>query len=265
MKTVLPLALAVAALAAAAPAQEHGVGYDDTPFLPGGRWRVHDKDRPVPPVVTPGAGAGLGTAPPADAIVLYDGHGFAAWDKEWREVEGGAMEVRGGDIRSRRAFADCQLHLEWRAPVMAERSSQGKGNSGVFLMDRYEIQVLDSWRNRTYADGQAAAIYGQKPPDVNACRPPGEWQSYDIVFTAPRFAADGSLTAPAVVTVFHNGVLVHDHVPLLGATVHRALPSYQAHGPAPLRLQDHGDPVQYRNVWIRPLGGAGAPEAAGGR
>lgn len=227
------------------------VGYDDTPFLPGGQWRVHDKARPVPPVVTPGDGAGVGTRPPSDAIVLFDGGGFDAWDKEWAAVDGGAMEVRGGDLRSRESFGSCQLHLEWRAPVMAERSSQARGNSGVFLMDRYEIQILDSFGNRSYADGQAAALYGQKPPDVNVCRPPGEWQSFDIFFTAPRFSAAGELESAAFVTVLHNGVLVHDHVEVLGATAHRTLPEYQPHGPAPLRLQDHGDPVQYRNIWLR--------------
>lgn len=247
-------ALLVALAGALLPVQDPGpVGYDDTPFLPGGKWRVHDKNRPVPAVVTPGSGANLHSPPPSDAVVLYDGSGFDAWDKAWKQVEGGAMEVGGGDIATKRPFGDCQLHLEWRSPVMAGKSSQSKGNSGVFLMDRYEIQVLDSYQNRTYADGQAAAMYGLKPPDVNACRPPGEWQSYDISFRAPRFAADGSVESPARVTVLHNGVLVHHDEPFLGPTAHRSLPKYSPHGPAPVRLQDHGDPVQFRNVWIRPL------------
>ncbi len=246
--------IAMLAALSAYCAQDPGpVGYDDTPFLPGGEWRVHDKDRPVPPVVTPGPGANLGVRPPSDALVLFDGGGFAAWDKEWKAVDGGAMEVRGGDIRTREAFGDCQLHLEWRAPVMEGKTSQSKGNSGVFLMDRYEIQVLDSHGNRTYADGQAGAMYGLKPPDVNACRPAGEWQSYDIYFEAPRFAEDGAVEAPARITVLHNGVLIHHDQAFLGPTSHRSLPKYGAHGPAPIRLQDHGDPVQFRNIWIRPL------------
>jgi hypothetical protein len=251
---MIRLALTAAALCGALflPQDPGPVGYDDTPFLPGGKWRVHDKMRPVPPVVTPGEGAGLGTAPPADAVVLFDGSGFDAWDKEWEAV-GDAMQVRGGDIRTKQSFASCQLHIEWRSPVMEDRSSQAKGNSGVFLMDRYEIQVLDSHGNRTYADGQAAAMYGYRPPDVNACRPAGEWQSYDILFRAPEFAEDGSVVAPARVTVIHNGVLVHHDQAFLGPTAHRTLPTYSAHGPAPIRLQDHGDPVRFRNVWVRPL------------
>lgn len=232
-----------------------GVGYDDTPVLPGQKWRVHDKQRPAPPVVTPGAAG----APPTDAIVLFDGAGLDAWqhadgrDAAWKLVDG-ALEVAGGNLRTRESFGSCQLHLEWRAPAPPRNDSQARGNSGVFLMGRYEVQVLDSYQNVTYADGQAAALYGQHPPLVNACRPPGEWQSYDLVFRAPRFAADGSLAAPAVVTLFHNGVLVHHARELLGATAHRAVAGYSAHADRlPLELQDHGDPVQYRNIWIRPL------------
>ncbi len=231
------------------------VGYDDTPQLPGSSWRVHDKDRPRPPVVTPGEG----TAAPSDALVLFDGSSLEAWSAEdgsaaeWRLIEG-AMEVNGtGSIRTRAELGDVQLHLEWRTPPEGESSSQGRGNSGIFLMGHYEVQVLDSYENVTYADGQAAALYGQCPPEVNSCRRPGAWQSYDIVFRAPRFEGD-QLREPALVTVFHNGVLVHHAEPFLGATTHRALPSYGPHPPrGPLVLQDHGNPVRFRNIWVRPL------------
>ncbi len=236
--------------------QDPPVGYSDTPVLPGLPWKVHDGDRPQPPVVAPGVGA----APPSDALVLFDGSDLAKWrsgdgDARWR-VEQGWMEVNGtGDIETREEFGDCQLHLEWAAPADPEpsRKSQGRGNSGVFLMGRYEVQILDSFDNRTYADGAAAALYGQVPPDANASRAPGEWQTYDLVFRAPRF--DGErLVSPALVTVFHNGVAVHHAREFLGATRHKQVASYSPHPAAgPLRLQDHGDPVRFRNVWIRRL------------
>lgn len=234
-----------------------GVGYDDTPMLPGQKWRVHDKNRPAPPVVAPGAHG----APPSDAIVLFDGKDLSAWQHEdgraaaWKVVDG-AMEAAAGagSLQTRQAFGSCQLHLEWRAPSPPQKESQGRGNSGVFLMGRYEVQILDSWQNPTYADGQAAALYGQQPPLANACRAPGEWQSYDILFRAPVFDAQGALAAPAVVTVLHNGVVAHHAQPLLGATAHRAVAQYAAHPERlPIQLQDHGDPVRFRNVWIRPL------------
>ncbi|TAH35405.1 MAG: DUF1080 domain-containing protein [Planctomycetota bacterium] len=236
--------------------QDEPVGYTDTPFLPGGKWRVHDAARPVPPVVTPGATSG---APPSDAVVLFDGKNLSAWQAQdgeeagWKLVDG-AMEVNGtGSIQTRDEFGDCQLHVEWAAPAQPAGQSQDRGNSGVFLMGRYEIQVLDSFQNRTYADGQAAALYGQKPPDVNACRPPGQWQSYDIVFRAPRFEGE-KLLSPARVTVLHNGVLVHDGVEILGSTAHRSLARYSPHPPkGPIGLQDHGNPVRYRNIWVRSL------------
>ncbi|RKY18587.1 MAG: DUF1080 domain-containing protein [Planctomycetota bacterium] len=226
-------------------------GYSDTPLLPDGVWRVHDRDRPVPPVVAPGLHGG----PPSDAVVLFDGDGLRAWEGgPWRLVDG-AMEVNGsGDLSTRESFGDVQLHLEWMSPPVRS-SGQGRGNSGVFLMGRYEVQLLDSWGNRTYADGQAAAMYGQQPPDVNAARAPGRWQSYDILFTAPRFE-DQALVSPALVTVIHNGVLVHHERAYLGATSHQRVAQYTAHEPsAPIRLQDHGDPVRYRNIWVRRLGG----------
>ena len=175
------------------------------------------------------------------------------------------MEVVGrtGDIETREHFGDCQLHLEFATPAEVRGDSQGRGNSGVFLMGRYEIQVLDGYDNPTYADGTTGAIYGQHPPLVNACRKPGEWQTYDIYFTAPRFGPDGKLLAPARVTVVHNGIVVHNNRELLGPTAHKSLPQYRAHEErGPIALQDHGDPVRYRNVWVRDLGEAPAGDGA---
>ena len=216
---------------------------------------MHDKHRPVPPVVAPGTAG----SPPSDAVVLFDGTDLSAWqggggDAQWRLVDG-AMEVNGtGDIQTRDAFGDIQLHLEFRTPAEVSGNSQGRGNSGVFLMGRYEVQVLDSWENPTYPDGQCAAIYGQRPPLVNASLPPGQWQSYDIIFIAPRFAEGGAVESPARVTVFHNGVLVHHDVPFQGPTRHRALTEYAPHpATGPIRLQDHGNPVRFRNIWVREL------------
>ncbi len=236
------------------------VGYDDTPRLPDG-WRVHDVARPVPPPASARNTRDLLRPPPPGAVVLYDGTGLDAWLAEdggparWMPVGDGSLQVNGsGSIRTRQTFGDCELHLEWMTPPVAQGESQARGNSGVFLMGRYEVQILDSWRNTTYADGQAAALYGQRPPDVNASREPGCWQSYDIRFRAPRFAADGALLEPARATVRHNGVLVHDDVAFVGGTRHREVASYAAHeAQAPLMLQDHGDPLRFRNVWIRPL------------
>lgn len=264
------LAPAAVALLAAIPLayQDPSPGYRNTPRLPDG-WRVHDADRPRPPVVEP-APAGAPVPPPADATVLFDGRDLDAWTgrggkAQWL-VADGAMQVNGtGDIQTRAEFGDCQLHVEWCAPPPNKGDGQGRGNSGVFLFGRYEVQVLDSWRNDTYADGQAASLYGQKPPLVNACRPPGEWQTYDIFFRAPRFAADGSVTSPARATVVHNGIVVQLDEALLGATAHRAVAAYAPHGDTgPIRLQDHGDPVRFRNLWIRSLTTARpTPPAAG--
>jgi hypothetical protein len=239
------------------------VGYDDTPMLPDSPWRVHDGSRPMPPVIEPGTASTPEQPgrPPSDAIVLFDGSGLSAWkgkegDAGWK-VENGYMEVtRTGNIETREQFGDCQLHLEWAAPAEVRGESQGRGNSGVFLMGRYEIQVLDGYENRTYADGITAALYGQYPPLVNACRRPGEWQNYDIFFVAPRWEG-GQLVSPAYVTVVHNGVLVHHHQALMGPTGHRRTASYAEPHPAegPLVLQDHGDPVRYRNIWMRRIRG----------
>lgn len=212
---------------------------------------------PEPTVVRPGT---PGEAP-ADAIVLLGKEGA----DEWRHTDGGEVEwlmkdgvltvaTGTGNIETKRSFGDVQLHLEWRAPAQIEGEGQGRGNSGVFLQKRYEVQILDSYDNRTYSNGQAASIYKQHIPLVNAMKPPGEWQSYDIVFTAPRFAPDGALESPAYVTVLHNGVLVQNHVPLLGKTVFMGQPAYASHSPKqPLVLQDHGNPVSFRNIWIRHL------------
>jgi hypothetical protein len=227
-------------------------------------WPIHDPNRPQPRVVTPpdaGTPERAGR-PPSDAVVLFDGTDLS----QWRTSEGGGparwtvrdgyMEVAKGtgSIETVRGFGDCQLHIEWMAPLPATGDGQDRGNSGVFLMGRYEVQVLDSYRNTTYPDGQAAAIYGQYPPLVNASRPPGEWQTYDIVFRAPRWGADGKLLRPARLTVFHNGVLVHDAVELTGPTAHKARPPYERHAPKlPIGLQDHGNPVRFRNIWVREL------------
>jgi hypothetical protein len=224
------------------------------------RWGVHDDTRPMPPVVDPGP-AGPKAPAPADAIVLFDGSDLSGWTTargdpaKWL-VRDGYMEVvkGGGAIQTKAAFGDCQLHVEWASPAVAVGEGQDRGNSGVFLMNTYEVQVLDSYQSRTYADGMAAAIYGQFPPLVNASRKPGEWQFYDIVFHAPRFGADGGLLAPARMTVFHNGILVHDNDQLTGPTAHKARPPYKAHADRmPVGLQDHGHPVRYRSIWIREL------------
>jgi Domain of Unknown Function (DUF1080) len=214
-------------------------------------------NRPSPPVVDPGSAK----RPPSDAIILFGGVDLSQWrmkdgePAQWKVGAGYVEIVPGsGDLVTSRSFGDCQLHLEWATPASAHGEGQDRGNSGVFLMGRYEVQVLDSYRSRTYADGQAAAIYGQFPPLVNASRAPGAWQEYDIVFHRPRFDRDGRLASPARMTVFHNGVLVHHDVELVGATAHRARATYAAHPDRlPLVLQDHGQPVRYRNIWVREL------------
>ncbi len=242
---------------------EPKVGFKDTPMLPGGKWHVHDGDRPRPPVITPGTCSTQqepGQAP-SDAVILFDGKDLSHWrgrrgqPADWK-VEDGAMVIKSGagEIRSTEEFGDCQLHLEFAAPVPARGRDQGRGNSGVMFFGRYEIQVLDSFENVTYADGQAAAIYGQYPPLVNASRPPGQWQTYDIIFTAPRFKPDGSLESAAFVTMLHNGVLVHNHAAVIGAMAYRAVGKYSPHGPkGPILLQDHGNPVRFRNIWVREI------------
>ena len=237
------------------------VGYDDTPMLPGDKWRVHDGNRPQPRVVTPPTASTQeqAGAPPCDATVLFDGTDLSKWqgrdgDAQWK-IENDHMEVvRGtGNIQTKDEFGDCHLHVEWAAPAEVKGDSQGRGNSGVFLMGLYEIQVLDGYDNPTYADGITAAIYGQYPPLVNACRKPGEWQTYDIFFVVPRFDGD-KLVSPAYLTVIHNGLPVHIHQEAMGPTGHKTVSSYKPQpATGPVSLQDHGDPVRYRNIWIRPL------------
>lgn len=223
-------------------------------------WPQHSMERPKPPVEVPPAQR-LPVAPPPGALVLFDGRDLAWWQKwdgspaAWRLVDG-AMEVvpGAGGIRTRIGFGDVRLHIEWASPVPPTGAGQDRGNSGVFLMDTYEVQVLDSYRNDTYADGQAAALYGQFPPRVNVSRPPGEWQSYDIEFRRPRFDSTGVLLRPARMTVRHNGVLVHDDVALLGPTSHRVRAPYARHADElPISLQDHDHRVRFRNVWVQPL------------
>jgi hypothetical protein len=266
-------AAAVFCLTASLGAQQKKAtpGYTDTAILPGQPWHVHDPNRPHPNPVTPGKVPG---APPSDAIVLFDGKDLARWvqngrgadrgktvDVKWK-VENGYFECapRTGDLLTRDKFGDVQLHIEWSEPTDVKGTSQERGNSGVLLMNRYEIQVLDSYNDLTYADGQAGALYGQWPPLANPIRKPGEWQAYDIVFEAPKFEGE-KLIRPAYATVFFNGVLVHHRKEILGTMVHRLVAKYTPHGEEePLALQDHGNPVRYRNVWIRRLSGYDQPE-----
>jgi hypothetical protein len=226
-------------------------------------WKIHDPNRPLPPVIEPGTSSAQDSPgrPPSDAVVLFDGKDLSKWAHKdgsaakWK-VENGYAEVvaKTGYIYTREAFGDCQLHVEFTEPLPAKGESQDRGNSGVFLQGLYETQVLDSYQSKTYADGQAGAIYGQYPPLVNASRPPGQWQVYDIVFHGPRFDKDGKLLRPARETVFHNGVLVQDNVELTGPTAHGKRPPYEPQPEKlPVALQDHGHPVRYRNIWIREL------------
>jgi len=214
---------------------------------------------PVPLKVTPGATTG---APPSDAIVLFDGKSAKAWKSvkgdgpaPWQVEKGELVVAPGtGDIQTRQAFGDVQLHVEWYVPQLPPNNQgQDRGNSGVFLQDVYEVQVLDSFENKTYVNGQAASIYKQYPPLVNASVAAGQWQTYDIIFIAPRFAADGAVKSPARVTVLHNGVLVQNNVALKGATAYIGAPQYQKHGDLPIRLQDHAHKLRFRNIWVRKL------------
>ena len=225
----------------------------------------HDLNRPQPRVVTPVAGVPAATSglAPSDAIVLFDGKDLSAWKSQkdgspaaWK-VENGYFEVvKGkGAIETRQSFADVQLHIEWMTPTPPTGESQARGNSGVFFAgSRYEVQVLDSYESKTYPDGQAGSLYGQFPPLVNASRPPGEWQAYDIVYEAPRFDAAGAVTKRARLTVFHNGMLVQHARELIGPTTNKVRTPYSAHPEAlPMSLQDHGNPIRFRNVWVREL------------
>ena len=270
MKRFLVGMAAVAAMVAcaqdAAPpkGRTSPAGYSDTPVIPGQKWRVHDISRPAPRVVTPAAKPG---GAPSDAIVLFDGKDLSKWlshggEKGNRQAVAAAWKVKdgytevvhnAGDIYTKEKFGDMQLHIEWAAPAEVDGSSQWRGNSGVLLMGHYEIQVLDSYNNPTYADGQAGAIYGQWPPLVNASRKPGEWQTYDIAFEAPRF--EGSkLVKAGNVTIFHNGVLLHNRKEIMGRVEHRKVATYLPHdAEEPLALQNHDTLVRYRNIWVRRL------------
>lgn len=223
---------------------------------------------PVPKLVTPAAQYG---EPPSDAIVLFDGKNLDQWvstkdttqGAKWTVAEGAITVKKGtGNIQTKRSFTDYQLHIEWRIPATITGTGQARGNSGVFLAgwgssdSGYELQVLDNYENNTYVNGQAGSIYKQAIPIANACRKPGEWQTYDIVWTAPRFKDDSTVTSPARVTAFHNGVLIQNNFELKGMTLYIGQPFYKKHGPAPIKLQDHGDPsepISYRNIWIREL------------
>ena len=252
---VLGLA-AVAAGIAAPPAEK-----------PAKVWAVHDETRPQPKAVAPGR---PGTqdrpaAPPADATVLFDGKDLSKWTDvgggpaKWK-VAGGCVEAAKGtgDIQTREAFGSCQLHLEFASPAPPQPGAKFPGNSGAFLMGLYEVQVLDSYRNtKAYADGQAGAIYGQAPPLVNPSRPAGQWQTFDIIFHRPRFDAAGKVLRAATITVLHNGVLVQDHFRIQGATAHKRRATYGRHADKlPLRLQQHGSAVRFRNIWVRPIADA---------
>lgn len=215
--------------------------------------------KPVPPVVSPGESA---NTPTSDAIVLFDGSGLSAWESEkdgsdadWT-VENGILTVNpgSGGIRTKQDFGDVQIHLEWSAPTEIKGEGQGRGNSGLYIMNKYELQILDSYENETYTNGQAASVYKQSPPLANATKPPGEWNTYDVIFTAPRFNEDGMLLSPAKITAFHNGILVQNNFELRGPTVYTGIPNYTAHEEKlPIHLQDHGDLVNFRNIWVREL------------
>jgi hypothetical protein len=252
------LVLSPMAVSAAEP-----IGYTDTPMLPGTPWHVHDPNRPRPKVIQPAETFSHNAPAPSDAVVLFDGKDLSKWqtDKggpaEWK-VEQGYMEaVKGkGTIRTKDEFSDFQLHIEFATPEKVVGNSQGRGNSGVFLMGQYEMQVLDTYDNLTYPDGQCGAMYGQFPPLVNACKPPGQWQSYDIIFEAPHWDESGKLIKKACVTVIQNGVVLHHRKEYMGPTSHKELNTYDhtKSSRGPIALQDHGNPMRFRNIWIRNLG-----------
>jgi len=228
-------------------------GYKDTPILPWCGFHVHDPDRPAPKKVDPGPAPVNPPPIPSDAIVLFNGKDLAQWEaNEWKLLNG-TIEAGTGSLTSKPTFGDCQIHLEWMAPANFDGPWYNRGNNGVMLMGLYEIQIFDSYNEKLYPDGQAAAIYGQTPPLVNVCRKPGEWETFDIVFTAPVFAGQ-TLVKPARVTMYHNGVLVHLNDEIHGETGHRILPAYtQKVSTGPLRLSGHDCPVRFRNIWVRSL------------
>lgn len=258
-------------------ASEHIEGFTDTPLLPGGQWHQHDPNRPQPPVVTPGASFSQGAPPPSDAEILFDGHDLSKWqgglerNPHWPDqpatwkVQDGYLEVSppdGTDIRTRGKWKNFQLHIEWAAPEPPSGHGQARGNSGIEINGMYEIQVLDSYHDRTYPDGQAAALYGQAPPLVNAAKPPGEWQTYDIIWESPLWNDQNELAQKARVTVIHNGVVVQYRAEFIGRSEgigdgvpYKGKPFYRQHDPEVfIQLQNHhSNPVRYRNIWIRNL------------
>ncbi len=250
--------LAFVACRAEDPNKPSPIGYTDTPIIPGTEWHVHDINRPAPPVVTPGDKPG---APPSDAVIIFDGtttDHLVSKDGApcpWK-IEDGAMLVSGGDCWTKAEFASCQYHIEWMSQPQTKGNSQKKGNGGTFFMDRYESQMLDCDNNPTYADGITGSVYGQTPAMANAVRPPGNWQVYDIVFTAPKLK-DGKVVEPAYITTFVNGVCVQNHTKIMGPTKHKQVTNYDGDFPekAPIRLQDHKNdpPIRIRNIWVRPL------------
>ncbi|MGO8678578.1 MAG: DUF1080 domain-containing protein [Limisphaerales bacterium] len=268
---VVLLALRLPAAGADAPSapSEPIDGFRDTPMLPGGKWHLHDPDRPQPPVVTPGETFSQNAPAPSDAEVLFDGKDLSKWQNgrgqpaAW-PVHDGYLETQpGGGIRTRGKWADFQLHVEFAEPAPPRGSGQGRGNSGVLINGMYEVQVLDSFQAKTYPDGQCAAIYGQSPPLVNASKPPGQWQTYDIIFESPRWNEKNELVKKAIITVLHNGVVVQNRYELVGITdgISREVPwrslAKYSHPHPPevfIELQDHNNPVRFRNLWIRALG-----------
>jgi hypothetical protein len=265
----LGFALGLAVLAASATAADGKLGYTTTPLIPGTKWHVHDGDRPQPRIVTPADTFSLGAKPPSDAIVLFDGKDLSKWSQgdgspaKWK-VENGYMEVapHTGSIQTKDRFADFQLHIEFATPAEVKGDSQGRGNSGILFNGVYEVQVLDSYKNPTYPDGQAGGLYGQTPPLVNASKPPGEWQSYEIIFESPRWGANKNLVKKAAVTVIHNGVVLHHRHEFTGTTPHQQNGNYDhVHDPEVfIQLQDHNNPMRFRNVWLRKLGEYDKPE-----
>lgn len=264
-KPIFAIAVFSALWIQAAEKKKPNWGYTDTPVLPSG-WHVHDIDRPQPPVVRPGEHP---CNAPSDAVILFNGTDLSAWagtvqdnpkkkkynpeGKALWKVENGYLECTPtGNIKTLEKFGDCQLHIEWQTANPRQGDSQNAGNSGVFFQGRYEVQVLDNYENRTYADGMAGSVYGQKPPMVNALKKTGKWQQYDIIFQAPRFEGE-KLISPAYVTVFMNGVLVQHKQEMLWPTTHKKLGAYKPHGDDSIALQDHNNNTRFRNIWIRKL------------
>jgi hypothetical protein len=234
------------------------------PQQPWSSYKVHDMTRPAPPVVEPGTASTPDQPgkPPSDAVVLFDGKDLSQWQAQgggeptFKVVDGVALSYGPKYLETKEQFGDVQLHVEWAEPTPPKGDSQGRGNSGVFLMGKFETQVLDNYKNPTYPDGQCGAIYGQYPPEVNVCRPPGEWQTYDIIFHHPRYDESGKMTEPAFITTLQNGVLVQDHQQIQGPTGHMIVAHYPENQKllkGPIALQYHGNPVRYRNIWVRNL------------